>query len=192
MLADIAALSGRRAPKMKLPRGAAVSAGLGRRSAGALHRQGAVSHRRCAAHVALSHVLLFRQGEARTGLSRRGPIAKGLKDALAWFGANGYLDMIAGILFGFLPLAIWLYLLLGRDGFWLLRERDTRAGRRSPARWPSVVAVVPARNEADVIAAQHRQPAGPGLSGRFPRRAGGRPVGRRHRRSGPRAEFGHA
>ena len=58
--------------------------------------------------------------------------------------------MIAGILFGFLPLAIWLYLLLVRRGFWLLRERDT-APVAEPARWPSVVAVVPARNEADVI-----------------------------------------
>ena len=34
--------------------------------------------------------------------------------------------MIAGILFGFLPLAIWLYLLLFHNGFWLLRERDTK------------------------------------------------------------------
>ena len=41
--------------------------------------------------------------------------------------------MIAGILFGFLPLAIWLYLLLGRDGFWLLRERDTTPVRRARA-----------------------------------------------------------
>lgn len=50
---------------------------------------------------------------------------------------------------GLLALAIWLYLLLGRGGFWLARERD-----QSPAmlaRWPSVTAVVPARNEADVI-----------------------------------------
>jgi hopene-associated glycosyltransferase HpnB len=58
--------------------------------------------------------------------------------------------MIAGILFGFLPLAIWLYLLLFHNGFWLLRERDTTAVA-TPASWPSVVAVVPARNEADVI-----------------------------------------
>ena len=33
--------------------------------------------------------------------------------------------MIAGILFGFVPLAIWLYLLLLHRGFWRLRERDT-------------------------------------------------------------------
>jgi hopene-associated glycosyltransferase HpnB len=50
---------------------------------------------------------------------------------------------------GLLALAIWLYLMLGRGGFWLARERD-----ESPAMlttWPSVTAVVPARNEADVI-----------------------------------------
>jgi len=58
--------------------------------------------------------------------------------------------MIAGILFGFVPLAVWLYLLLFRNGFWLLRERDT-GPVPEPAVWPSVVAVVPARNEADVI-----------------------------------------
>ena len=59
--------------------------------------------------------------------------------------------MITDILFGFLPLAIWLYLLLGRDQFWQLRERDDLEKPSPPARWPSVVAVVPARNEADVI-----------------------------------------
>jgi len=58
--------------------------------------------------------------------------------------------MIAGILFGFVPLAIWLYLLLFHSGFWLLRERDTQPVSE-PASWPAVVAVVPARNEADVI-----------------------------------------
>lgn len=50
---------------------------------------------------------------------------------------------------GLLSLAIWLYLLLGRGGFWLARERD--ADSPIPERWPSVTAVVPARNEADVI-----------------------------------------
>ena len=58
--------------------------------------------------------------------------------------------MIAGILFGFLPLLIWLYLLLFHNGFWLLRERDTLPVD-VPGTWPLVVAVVPARNEADVI-----------------------------------------
>ena len=52
---------------------------------------------------------------------------------------------------GLLALAIWLYLLIGRGGFWLTRQHD-RDVPADPARWPSVTAVVPARNEADVIA----------------------------------------
>ncbi len=51
-----------------------------------------------------------------------------------------------------LGLAIWLYLLAGRGLFWLARERDDRDEPPAPAVWPAVVAVVPARNEADVIA----------------------------------------
>ena len=44
-------------------------------------------------------------------------------------------------------------MLLGRGMFWLARERDDlRPARPSPGVWPAVVAVVPARNEADVIA----------------------------------------
>jgi hopene-associated glycosyltransferase HpnB len=52
---------------------------------------------------------------------------------------------------GLLSLAVWLYLLLARGGFWLARERDEPAVA-APDHWPAVVAVVPARNEADVIA----------------------------------------
>src|SRR5258708_21706207 len=47
-----------------------------------------------------------------------------------------------------LSLAIWLYLLLFRGFFWLARLPVPVA---PPARWPSVVAVVPARNEAPVV-----------------------------------------
>jgi hopene-associated glycosyltransferase HpnB len=56
-----------------------------------------------------------------------------------------------------LPLAIWIILILGRGGFWLGREhegRDRPLRVRSGARgedWPSVVAVVPARDEADML-----------------------------------------
>ena len=52
---------------------------------------------------------------------------------------------------GFVPLAAWLYLLFGRGFFWLTRERDD-GDAPAPAAWPSVTAVVPARDEADVIA----------------------------------------
>lgn len=56
------------------------------------------------------------------------------------------------LLLGLLALAIWAYLLVARGGFWLARDRDDIAPPAEPARWPSVVVVVPARNEADVIA----------------------------------------
>jgi len=52
---------------------------------------------------------------------------------------------------GFLPLGAWLYLLFGRGFFWLTRDRDDRDAA-PPEAWPSVAAVVPARDEADVIA----------------------------------------
>jgi hopene-associated glycosyltransferase HpnB len=55
-------------------------------------------------------------------------------------------------LFGVAPVLIWAYLLLGRGLFWLARERDDRGEPAPPAQWPTVVAVTPARNEADVIA----------------------------------------
>ncbi len=53
------------------------------------------------------------------------------------------------------PLAIWAYLLFGRGWFWLCGERDDSAANRlstEPDAWPSVVAIIPARDEADVIA----------------------------------------
>ena len=51
----------------------------------------------------------------------------------------------------FLSFAIWIYLLVARGGFWLARERS-EAYFAALSSWPSVVAVVPARDEADVIA----------------------------------------
>jgi len=45
---------------------------------------------------------------------------------------------------------IWLALLFGRGFYWLGRVRDDERVP-APERWPSVVAVIPARNEAAVI-----------------------------------------
>ncbi len=57
------------------------------------------------------------------------------------------------VVFGALPLVIWLYLLLFRGLFWQAQERDDRhVPNAEPTSWPSVTAIVPARNEADVIA----------------------------------------
>ncbi|MFW2852638.1 glycosyltransferase [Sphingomonas sp. TX0543] len=53
---------------------------------------------------------------------------------------------------GLLSLTIWLVLVFARHWFWLARERDTRDLPPVPEQWPKVVAVVPARDEAEVIA----------------------------------------
>jgi hopene-associated glycosyltransferase HpnB len=57
--------------------------------------------------------------------------------------------MIAGAL---VSLAAWLYLLFGRGMFWRIRKRDDDAPPAAAVEAPSVIAVVPARNESDVIA----------------------------------------
>jgi len=51
-------------------------------------------------------------------------------------------------------LAIWLYLLVARGGFWLARERDddNPSWRGSASdHWPAVTAVIPARDEAECV-----------------------------------------
>jgi hopene-associated glycosyltransferase HpnB len=58
--------------------------------------------------------------------------------------------MSVSVLAGILALASWLGLL--GTGFWLCTERDDRVRVAEPGQWPDVVAVIPARNEADVIA----------------------------------------
>jgi hopene-associated glycosyltransferase HpnB len=51
-----------------------------------------------------------------------------------------------------LSLLVWVFLLIGRGGFWRCRERDDRdLPAADPGSWPAVVAVIPARNEADMI-----------------------------------------
>jgi hopene-associated glycosyltransferase HpnB len=60
--------------------------------------------------------------------------------------------MIALVVLGVAPLIIWLGLLLAHGKFWTADQRDDRDVPPAPASWPSVVAVVPARDEADVIA----------------------------------------
>jgi hopene-associated glycosyltransferase HpnB len=50
-----------------------------------------------------------------------------------------------------MSLALWLYLLLGRSGFWRARPRIEDEASPAPHSWPPVVAIVPARNEADHV-----------------------------------------
>jgi hopene-associated glycosyltransferase HpnB len=50
-----------------------------------------------------------------------------------------------------LAFAIWLYMLVARGGFWRARERDETWRNADPARWPDVVAIIPARDEAECV-----------------------------------------
>jgi hopene-associated glycosyltransferase HpnB len=53
---------------------------------------------------------------------------------------------------GILALGIWLHLFFGRGWFWRVRKVDAdRISIETLQKWPSVVAVVPARNEAPTI-----------------------------------------
>ena len=60
--------------------------------------------------------------------------------------------MTAALVIATLSLVIWLYLILAHGGFWLGRENDDALlTSEPPAQWPRVAAVIPARNEADMI-----------------------------------------
>lgn len=51
-----------------------------------------------------------------------------------------------------LSLAIWVYLVFFRHGFWRADQLLDAEGDSTGGEWPRVIALVPARNEADVIA----------------------------------------
>jgi len=56
-------------------------------------------------------------------------------------------------LLGIIALGIWLHLFFGRGWFWQIGKLDAdRAADHVLGEWPRVVAVVPARNEAETIA----------------------------------------
>ncbi len=58
--------------------------------------------------------------------------------------------MTPSLIIASLAPAIWIYLVLFRGGFWLAREREDRDRPAMPTggEWPSVVVIIPARNEA--------------------------------------------
>jgi hopene-associated glycosyltransferase HpnB len=60
--------------------------------------------------------------------------------------------MSASLVLAGAALVAWLYLIVARGGFWRASVRDDRGSAPEPQVWPSVIAIVPARNEADVIA----------------------------------------
>jgi hopene-associated glycosyltransferase HpnB len=46
-------------------------------------------------------------------------------------------------------LAVWVYLIAGRGGFWLASERDETSP--APSAWPAVTVIIPARDEAQGV-----------------------------------------
>jgi len=64
-----------------------------------------------------------------------------------------------------IPLAIWIYFFLARGNFWQLREDDIQLDPL--AIYPRVVAIVPARNEAETIARTLRSLAKQNYHGEF-------------------------
>jgi hopene-associated glycosyltransferase HpnB len=62
------------------------------------------------------------------------------------------MGVMAGSLVAAIALATWIYLLFGRGAFWRAGVHDAADQTAVPHAFPGVVAVVPARNEADVIA----------------------------------------
>ena len=85
--------------------------------------------------------------EQSTGLTVRATVKweerrrKGVKSAI--------------VILSWLALAIWAYLLFGRGSFWRIRERDVPPAP-TPASWPKIAAIIPARNEALTIGASIR------------------------------------
>jgi hypothetical protein len=66
-------------------------------------------------------------------------------------------------------LVVWIYMLAGRQGFWLCREflLTQASPSDSEKAWPEIVAIVPARNEADLIERRPPLPAASSLSWPF-------------------------
>jgi hopene-associated glycosyltransferase HpnB len=57
---------------------------------------------------------------------------------------------VANDLLASMVVAIWVYLLIARGGFWLGREHDDATGT-GEGPWPAIVAVIPARDEAESV-----------------------------------------
>jgi hopene-associated glycosyltransferase HpnB len=62
-------------------------------------------------------------------------------------------------------LAVWIYLIAARGGFWTAAVRDD--GGQTPKQWPAVTAVIPARDEADGVGEMIRSLLGQDYPGLF-------------------------
>ena len=133
------------------------------------------------------HHMFFSSAKAERELGYRArPYARGHRRRARLVPRRRIHPMIALVLA--LRAARDLALSAARARLLLAGARARRRGRAAaPAAWPSVVAVVPARNEADVIARTVGSLLAQDYPGRLPRDPGRRPEQRRHRRRGARA-----
>jgi hopene-associated glycosyltransferase HpnB len=75
---------------------------------------------------------------------------------------------MAGLIIAMLALAVWVYLMTARGGYWLAAERDDRREGAPPATpWPRVTAVIPARDEVETIGTTIRSLLGQAYPGAF-------------------------
>jgi hopene-associated glycosyltransferase HpnB len=62
---------------------------------------------------------------------------------------------MTALVIGLVVFAIWIYLAVARGGFWRGRENDramhAALAERPSIEWPSVVAIIPARDEAELV-----------------------------------------
>jgi hopene-associated glycosyltransferase HpnB len=73
---------------------------------------------------------------------------------------------MAGDIIATLALAVWVYLMTARGGYWRADERDDLR-QPDPAAWPRVTAVIPARDEAETIGTTVRSLLGQDYPGLF-------------------------
>ena len=194
ILADIARLAGRQPPRLALPIAPLWPLALAAEAVARRHRHASLSSPATPCAWRGTRCSSPRPRRCASSVMRARPVDEALADAVAWFRAAGMCRDAPSALAA--PAARGLALSAARPRLLLAGARARRRGSRPAAggRWPGVAAVVPARDEAEVVGARDRLAAGPGLSRRIPRHPGRRPQQRRHgrgrRAAPPRAARG--
>ncbi len=153
MLRDIALIVGRNPPRLRVPRRLLYpAAAVAEMIAGRTRREPflTLDGLRMA-----KNRMFFTSAKATRDLGFVArPYGEGLRDAVDWFRGAGHLQMTA-LVVAALACAAWLYRVAAARILLARAERDDAEDLTPAANaaWPRVVAIVPARNEAELIAA---------------------------------------